>query len=265
MSFTDDLQAAQDALAALKSQDVELHKKIDAQQTVVNNLLAQVVAGGPDVSASQGDVDWVKVDSQFDFAFVKVSDGDLLDPTYSSGRVNALRSSGLFGWAPYYYARVASDGNGQRTPRTEAAMAYYFASKQGWGKPGDFPLVYDVEKSAGESTTFQGQTPAKAAAHVVGFIKNYRSLTGHYPFLYTNPDTWSLLKPQLSDADLTTLAKCPLWIAHYGVASPTIPAPWTSWTFWQYTDKGSCPGVSVAVDLNKCALSRTELSALAIT
>lgn len=29
-----------------------------------------------------------------------------------------------------------------------------------------------------------------------------------------------------------------LWIANYGAVSPLVPAPWTTWEFWQYIDKG---------------------------
>ncbi len=32
---------------------------------------------------------------------------------------------------------------------------------------------------------------------------------------------------------MSWLAEYPLWIASYG-AQPAIPAPWQSWTFWQY-------------------------------
>jgi lysozyme len=43
-----------------------------------------------------------------------------------------------------------------------------------------------------------------------------------------------------------------LWIANYKVNAPNIPAPWTTWLFWQYTDTGSGAiyGTEGAVDLN---------------
>ncbi len=36
---------------------------------------------------------------------------------------------------------------------------------------------------------------------------------------------------------MSWLADYPLWIASYG-ASPSIPAPWSSWTMWQYDGNG---------------------------
>jgi GH25 family lysozyme M1 (1,4-beta-N-acetylmuramidase) len=253
-----------DTVLAERALVASLQQQLQTEQTKLTTLEAGLVVGGPDVSATQGSIDWPTVKQTYDWAFVKVADGDVLDSTYSAGRVSALRSSGI-GWAPYQYCRVASDSNGQRTPTTEAAMAYYFASKQGWGKSGDFPLAYDVEMNSGETTTFQGQTPAKAAAHVVGFVKAYNGLTGTYPFLYTNPSTWKLLSPQMSSDDLAVMARCPLWLASWGVSSPTVPAPWTQWTFWQYTNNGTVAGITTnPTDLNHCSLSKTELAALAI-
>ncbi|MFL0248848.1 GH25 family lysozyme [Clostridium neuense] len=45
------------------------------------------------------------------------------------------------------------------------------------------------------------------------------------------------------------ITKYPLWIAHYGVSSPSVPK-WGSYAIWQYSEYGSVPGVSGNVDLN---------------
>jgi hypothetical protein len=44
-----------------------------------------------------------------------------------------------------------------------------------------------------------------------------------------------------------------LWLAHWGVESPTVPAAdWNGngWTFWQFSDCGMVPGISTCVDLD---------------
>ena len=42
---------------------------------------------------------------------------------------------------------------------------------------------------------------------------------------------------------------CPLWIANWGVQSPTIPAAWAgNYAFWQYSSTGTTPGISGNVD-----------------
>ena len=45
-----------------------------------------------------------------------------------------------------------------------------------------------------------------------------------------------------------------LWIAHWNVSSPTVPAGnWAGygWSFWQYSSTGSVSGISGNVDLDR--------------
>jgi lysozyme len=51
--------------------------------------------------------------------------------------------------------------------------------------------------------------------------------------VYTGPYYWMARRPA-GGADLAYFKSFPLWIAHYGVASPDIPYPWTSAVLWQY-------------------------------
>ena len=37
----------------------------------------------------------------------------------------------------------------------------------------------------------------------------------------------------------------PLWLAAYGTAAPGVPSPWKKWTFWQYNDATTLPGVGL--------------------
>lgn len=236
----------------------ELETLLSDAKALLQKLLGEFVKGGPDVSQFQGDIDWTKVrGAGYELSFVKVSDGDILDPTYTSARLAAMRTAGLL-VSPYYFARVASAGNSERTGRIEAGMAIHFAFRQGWGK-GDLPLVYDFE-------TLNGQTADKAAKQVVDFTRTYKYIMGHMPIIYTTPSFWESISASLSQTDVDNfISPCPLWIAHWGVTKPTIPKPWTDWSFWQYTDKGSVPGITNACDLNSCNLTKTQLNALRLT
>ena len=228
----------------------------DSAQALYNSLLAQSVPDGLDVSEFNGDVDWPTVKTSAGFAFVRSADGDYNDKLYTAARVAAIRAAGLpFG--VYQFARVASDTNGQRDGRTEAAMAYYFARRQGWGVKGDLPLVYDFE-----AQSYAGQTAAKSAAHVLDAIRTLRLLQGKPVIFYTNPASMSFLSPALTPEIMSELSVCPLYIAHFDVAAPTVPAPWTNWTFWQYTSKGSITGVTGAVDRDRYSGSKTDLDGL---
>lgn len=47
------------------------------------------------------------------------------------------------------------------------------------------------------------------------------------------------------------LQSYPLALAAYTPSLPTIPAPWSSALWWQYSSKGSVPGIPGLVDVNK--------------
>jgi hypothetical protein len=79
-------------------------------------------------------------------------------------------------------------------------------------------------------------------------LNQVQDRTGKTPLLYTSPGFWYEF-----GADNSAFVEFPLWIANYYVSSPTIPKPWKSWHFWQYSSKGDGPkdGVSsAAIDMN---------------
>jgi GH25 family lysozyme M1 (1,4-beta-N-acetylmuramidase) len=250
--------ALHDDLVAARSEVTRLEGELAAARTRLADLEASVVKGGPDVSVFQGDVDWAKVAAAgYDIVFPRVADGDIEDKTFTAARVAAIKAAGL-SYAPYYFGRVATSGNNQRNGRHEAALAVWTAFKNGgWGKAGDLPLVYDIEN-------LNDQSQPKAAAHIMEFVQGYRGLMGHHPFIYTMPAFWNAVVDDFTDAQLTILAKCPLWIAHWGVSAPSVPAPWTTYTFWQTTDQAVVPGVAGKCDLNVANITKTDLDGLRI-
>ena len=58
--------------------------------------------------------------------------------------------------------------------------------------------------------------------------------------IYTSPGFWSSYgKIKNSTQYDAKWSYFPLWIAHYTKAEkPTVPPPWSDWTFWQYTATG---------------------------
>jgi GH25 family lysozyme M1 (1,4-beta-N-acetylmuramidase) len=210
---------------------------------------------GPDVSESQGDVDWKKVAKKHELAIVRVSDGDHRDPFYGKGRTKAVREAGLL-FAPYYFARVASPLNGQRDGAKEAAMVLGFAKEGGWSWPGDLPLMYDFE-------TDNGQPADKCARHVVEFVRAYHASEGHFPGIYTMPGFWERILPHLGAGGQKLLARCFLWQAEWGVDRPRTLAPWKGATLWQWTATGRATGVSGGVDLNRSLVPEAQVRALA--
>lgn len=210
---------------------------------------------GLDVSEHQGDVDWKKVATKHELAFLRVAEGDYKDPTYTKARVEAVRAAGLL-FGPYYFARVASQGNEERDGAEEAAMAVRFAKAGGWRWPGDLPLMYDVE-------TDNFQPEEKCARHFVQFVRAYRDSEGHYPGIYTMPGFWQRILPHLGPEEKKVVAECPLWQAEWEVERPRPLAPWKGATLWQWTEHGHSPGIKGEVDLDRSLVPDAQIRALA--
>jgi GH25 family lysozyme M1 (1,4-beta-N-acetylmuramidase) len=199
---------------------------------------------GFDVSDVRGDVDFHEAHaSGIGFAVVRVADGNVHDTRYGPGRVNALRESGL-AWFPYFFGRVASPDNSQRSGTAEAGMAIALARKGGWGRKSDLPLAYDFE-------TPNGQPAAKCARHLLQFVDAYRKERGHFPILYTGPSFWTKVLPSLTASQRSRVKRCPLWIAHWEVPRPASVEPWgDEWTLWQYSNHGTVAGVPSKCDMD---------------
>jgi lysozyme len=89
--------------------------------------------------------------------------------------------------------------------------------------PGELPPVLDYENRT------NAPSREKAIARARIFVQECEQLLGRKMIVYTSPSYWR----EFGDADpFWELRK--LWIAHYGVEKPTVPAPWIKWTFWQY-------------------------------
>ena len=54
----------------------------------------------------------------------------------------------------------------------------------------------------------------------------------------------------------------PLWVSGY-TDSPPMPAGWGGWTYWQYTDAESIPGIGGGVDCSVAAGTKEDLFRLA--
>lgn len=107
--------------------------------------------------------------------------------------------------------------------------------------PGELPPAVDVE-------TLDGRSVAEAQGCLLAWVQRAQAALGRDPVIYTYPSFWT---DTLRGAVLTEAARCPLWIAHYGVPRPRIPAPWTTAMLWQHTGEGGrCPGVAGDCDLD---------------
>jgi GH25 family lysozyme M1 (1,4-beta-N-acetylmuramidase) len=191
---------------------------------------------GIDVSHWQDEIDWAKVARAGKrFVFMKATDGhDFLDPRFFQNRAGA-RANGIVVGA-YHFARPdPSKGDA-------AEEARWFVS-QADPRPGNLLPVLDLETSKGLE---QRQVTWWARR----WVAEVRRLTGVTPLVYTSPYGW-----MRRTGDSRALARdgARLWIAHWGVQSPLLPAgEWNGngWRVWQHTSHGRVAGIRGRVDLD---------------
>ena len=192
---------------------------------------------GIDVSHHQNAIDWAQVaGSGIRFAIAKASEGTgYVDPLFSTNRADAMAAGITFG--AYHFARP------DLHPFNPVPEADHFVDTAQLA-PGNILPVLDLERS-GELS------PAELTDWVLQWLDRVTERTGVRPIVYTSPNGW---KDRM--ADTTAIADAGytvLWVAHWGVAAPTLPAnDWqgNGWTIWQYSNCGHVPGISGCVDLD---------------
>jgi lysozyme len=191
---------------------------------------------GIDVSYYQNEIAWKRVHrAGIRFAFIRTSDGiDKPDERFAKNWSLAKRAGIMRG--PYQYFRPDQDA------ATQADALINAIGKD----PGELPPVIDIETDGGKS-------PAELTARIQTWLARVRDKLGVEPIVYTGPEFW---RDRAKNADFSAH---PLWIAHYTRGCPTVPAPWTKWTFWQYADNGRVPGIEGDVDLDLFAGTMQDL------
>ena len=186
-------------------------------------------ARGLDVSHYQGTVAWPQViQAGYAFAFIKATDGiTYVDPMFAANWAGA-KAAGLLRGA-YHFFEADDD------PQQQAENYLKTVSLE----PGDLPPVLDVESSSTSSVV----PTTTIIQRIAAWLQTVEQASGCTPILYTGSSYWNSLATQ-------QFSTYPLWIAEYGVASPTLPLGWTTWAFWQFTQSGEVSGIATPVDLD---------------
>jgi GH25 family lysozyme M1 (1,4-beta-N-acetylmuramidase) len=188
---------------------------------------------GIDVSMWQGTIDYAKVKASGKrFVVAKAT-----DPKWQLNKTNAMAAGLAF--TGYHFARP--DGN----PTKAVQEADWFVSQLGM-QAGMLVPALDLEVAGTLSV-------AALQAWVGAWLGEVYAKTGVRPMIYTSPSFWgSHLGNTSMFADQGYKI---LWIAHWFVGNPTVPGNnWggKGWTFWQYDDCGSVPGITTGcVDLDR--------------
>jgi GH25 family lysozyme M1 (1,4-beta-N-acetylmuramidase) len=193
---------------------------------------------GIDVSHWQGQINWPMVAATGKkFVIMKATEGTgFVDWMYATNHAGA-RAAGIATTA-YHFASPDA------TPGEAVAEANHFVDIAQLAD-GDLIPALDLEVTGGLGTTALRNWVASWLAQVTARI-------GVKPMIYVSPAFWV---KYLGDTRYFADAGYKiLWIAHWNVSSPTVPAQnWGGygWTFWQYSNCGSVPGISGCVDLDR--------------
>lgn len=192
---------------------------------------------GIDVSNFQGDIDWEKVSRNGErFAFVLASDGvSFSSPTFST-QYSGAKDAGLFRGA-YHFARP-----NESNPMMQANR---FLDIVGHNNDGhSLPPVVDMESNPDGNQCYE-LSSVQMVSWIQGFLRTIKERTGQNGILYTSRSFW-----QSCTGDSVAFTSYPLWVAEYGVSHPELFGGWARYSFWQYTNTGSVPGVNGNVDRN---------------
>ncbi len=186
---------------------------------------------GIDVSEYQGDINWKAVaDGGVVYCFVKATEGvESRDPMFAKNWAG-LRSVGIIRSAYHFF--IAN-----KDPKVQANN-FLGLTRSLW-ETNDLPPVLDLEKS-------YGMSPNQVIDQAGIWLDTVEASIGRRPLIYTFPNFWHETlgnTPRLG-------ANYRLWIAHYETNNPWIPGGWKSWSFHQYSESGTVPGIAGACDMN---------------
>jgi lysozyme len=188
---------------------------------------ASVISTGIDVSRHQGlKLDWRSIRNvdKVEYAFCKATEAQgYVDESFARNIAEARAAGVLTGSYHYFHAKRPADLQAENYFKVAGSLDL------------DLPPVLDFESLQG--------IPVNDAIHRADeFILLTEKLWRRPVLVYTYPSFWlQLQKPSLeplSRYKLSQICRRDLWIAHYGVANPNIPWPWSSYKFWQYDGDG---------------------------
>ncbi|MBI4280922.1 glycoside hydrolase family 25 protein [Candidatus Uhrbacteria bacterium] len=191
---------------------------------------------GIDVSHHNGPIDWVQVASSGQhFAIAKATeDQTFVDPMYTMNKAGAYAAGLAF--TAYHFAQP------DNTPNDAILEADHFIDVAQL-EAGHLTPVLDLERTG-------SLTQAELTEWILAWLDRVTERLGARPMVYTSPYGW---RTRTYDTAAVADAGYALWVAHWGVLSPVTPAnDWSGrgWTFWQYDDCGTVPGIDGCVDMD---------------
>lgn len=195
---------------------------------------------------SDGPIRWKVVASQYQFAFVKATEGTSYVNRYYASDSRAALAAGM-DVGGYAFA-TPDDASG-------AAEARYFLhqSRYSRGRTLLTPML-DIEWNPYDtSTRCYGLDPPGLTAWISSYSNTIYKALGVRPIIYTQASFWNKCT-----GGTNAFAESPLWVGSDASASSTaIPGGFTAWAIWQ--NVGSAAGVDGPVDIDAFNGTKSQL------
>jgi GH25 family lysozyme M1 (1,4-beta-N-acetylmuramidase) len=180
-------------------------------------------------------INWTQVaQAGIQFAGVKATEGAYYRNPYALTDLAQAKAAGLSVMA---YAFAIPNGNGSSaSPSVQANYLLTYLAKAGSPLP---VIMLDIEYNPYGAECY-GLSQSAMVTWIKGFDAAVRAKTGEEPIIYTPAPWW-----QKCTGGVATFRQLPLWVPDYSSAtSPTLPAGWTNWGFWQYSSTGTVSGIN---------------------
>ena len=190
---------------------------------------------GIDVSKHQGSIDWSQAGPAVSFAIVRCGyrgmyDGQLHEDSYFYKNMSGAKSNGV-STGIYVYSTALNEAEAV----AEASMAVSMANKAGGCS---LPIFIDMEDSVRGQRSLSN---AQRTAIINAFCSTVQS-GGYKAGVYANK-TW--MTNYINTSSLSS--SCYIWVAQYNTSCSYTGRK----SIWQYSSKGSIPGIKGNVDVNK--------------
>lgn len=198
------------------------------------------IAQGVDVASQQhaggASIDWPQVAADgYKFAFIKATEGSYYVNPYFASDYRAAKAAGLVA-AAYHFANPSYSGGTLQADFAANAAQY---AADGKTLPIVADMEYDPYATADHTNECYGLTHAAMVAWLTAFSAELVRRTGNPPIIYTTAGWWNKCT-----GSSKAFGTDQLWIASWDVASPTLPAGWRKWQFWQYTSSALVNGIT---------------------
>ena len=221
--------------------DKQDFQTIDDKKTYTGNKYKS--RAGIDVSEHNGVIDWNKVkNSGVDFAIIRIGGrgygktGNLYADKKFDDNYRGAKDAGL-DVGCYFFSQAINE----EEAREEARFVLSILG----GRKLDLPIVYDPESILDDEARTDGVSGEQFTANCIAFFDEIDKANNVSDYSYTT----MLYANMLWEAFMLDLKKLPnteIWYADYEMYPQT---PY-HYTIWQYSEKGSVPGVDGIVDLD---------------